>query len=55
MKNDETYSLEDIKELGKTKCDENLLLLINLFDNNSLSISLKREVVSSIGRQVNNE
>lgn len=55
MENEQAYSVEDIKKLGKEKCDENLLLLIKLFENDLLNVSVKREVVSSIGRQVNND
>ncbi len=48
------YNIEKIKNLGKIKSDENLDLLISLFNEN-ISVDLKREVVSSIGRQSNNQ
>lgn len=48
-----SYSLEYIKSLGKDKSDENLFLLIDIFNQADLSVDIKREVVSSIGRQTN--
>lgn len=53
MKSQQTYSLEYIKALGKEKSDSNLELLIEIFNQNNISIDIKREVVSSIGRQQN--
>lgn len=47
------YTVEYIKSLGKEKSDENLMRLINMFDTEELDTDIKREVVSSIGRQVN--
>lgn len=40
-----------IKSLGKDRNDANLNLLINLYNDSSVSLELKREVISSIGRQ----
>ena len=48
-----SYTLEYIKSLGKDKSDENLSLLIDLYNQDDLSVDIKREVVSSIGRQTN--
>lgn len=53
MKSKKTYSLEYIKALGKEKSDSNLELLIEIFNQNNISVDIKREVVSSIGRQQN--
>lgn len=53
MKSQQTYSLEYIKALGKEKSDSNLELLIEIFNQNNISVDIKREVVSSIGRQQN--
>ncbi len=53
MKKNSTYSLEYIKKLGKDKNEENLSLLIQIFNDENLSVDIKREVVSSIGRQTN--
>lgn len=52
MKNSSEYSLEDIKSLGKEKSEENIDTLLFLYGQD-LDVSLKREVVSSIGRQTN--
>ncbi|WP_300711946.1 DNA methyltransferase [uncultured Brachyspira sp.] len=49
------YTLSDIKELGLKKSDENLDLLISMFYSTNYSIELRREIVSSIGRQKNDE
>lgn len=43
-------SLLEVKELGKNKCSENLTKLLKLYDVIS-DIDIKREIVSSIGRQ----
>ncbi len=53
MKSQRSYSLEYIKSLGKNKSDENLLLLIDMFNEKDLKVEIKREIVSSIGRQNN--
>lgn len=50
MKKDTKPTLMYIKSLGKNKCPENFDKLIKLFYQD-LEIELKREVVSSIGRQ----
>ncbi|WP_297204531.1 site-specific DNA-methyltransferase [uncultured Brachyspira sp.] len=49
------YTLSDIKELGLKKSEENLDLLISMFNSSNYNIELKREIVSSIGRQKNDE
>lgn len=48
------YTIDFIKKLGLEKSDENLEILLDLFYQN-LEIELKREIVSSIGRQENDE
>lgn len=48
-------TLPYIKSLGKERSEENLYLLIELYGNNEISLDLKREIVSSIGRQKNKE
>lgn len=50
MKKEQKYSIEYIKKLGKDKSKENFDLLIDLFYQD-LSIDVKREITSSIGRQ----
>lgn len=47
-------SLLEIKRLGKEKCSENLDKLLKLYDIVS-DIDIKREIVSSIGRQRDDE
>lgn len=47
-------TINEIKKLGKEKNNKNLLLLIDLYKNNTLSVEIKREIVSSIGRQIDN-
>lgn len=51
MNNQITISL--IKNLGKEKSEDNLHKLFNFYNDENLSLELKREVVSSIGRQNN--
>lgn len=53
MKTNSSYSMDYIKSLGKNKSTENLLFLIDLFKQDNLNVDIKREVVSSIGRQAN--
>lgn len=48
------YTLPQIKNLGLNKSDENLKILLELYKNIS-DIELRREVVSSIGRQTNDK
>jgi len=48
--NKNSYSIEQIKALGKDKSDENLDILLKMYGEN-LPVDIKREVVSSIGRQ----
>ena len=50
-----SISVERIKALGKEKSDENLDILLALFDNPQIKLDVKREIVSSIGRQNNND
>lgn len=47
-------SVEKIKELGKNRSKENFNLLLKLYESD-LSVEEKREVVSSIGRQKDEE
>lgn len=44
------YSIEYIKKLGKDKTEENFVKLLDMFKQ-ELPIDIKREIVSSIGRQ----
>ncbi len=46
-------SVEYIKSLGLNKSEDNLAFLLNLFQNKNLDIDVRREIVSSIGRQDN--
>lgn len=48
-------TVEKIKSLGKNKSKESFDLLLDYFDNYNLKLDLRREVVSSIGRQDDNE
>ncbi len=50
MRKTSKYSVEYIKTLGKDKSQENFDLLLSLFAE-EMPIDVKREVVSSIGRQ----
>ena len=52
--NDIKITLSFIKGLGKIKSEENLDKLIELYRSQS-NIEFKREIISSIGRQKNNE
>jgi len=49
------YSMQDIRRLGEEKSKQNLLLLIDLYKNYDCNIEIKREIVSSIGRQKEDE
>lgn len=49
------YSIQEIKKLGEEKSKQNLMLLIDLYKNYNCSIDVKREIVSSIGRQNEDE
>lgn len=51
----DTLSIENIKKMGVERFDTHLEKLLFLFAQEELSIDLKREVVSSIGRQGNND
>ena len=44
-----------IKKLGKNRSEENLDVLLKLFEDYRLPIEIRREIVSSIGRQNNND
>lgn len=55
MTNIKDLTIEKIKNLGVRKSDENMELLLNIYNKLGTDIDLKREVVSSIGRQKNNE
>lgn len=55
MNTDREITISYIKNLGKNKCKENLDLLLELYGDEKLSLELKREVVSSIGRQEEKE
>ncbi len=44
-------TIEFIKKTGKIKNIDNLLYLIQLYTDETISIEIKREIVSSIGRQ----
>ena len=46
---DNSYSIEEIKKMGKDKSIENLNLLIDLYDKID-DVVVKREIASSIGR-----
>lgn len=47
------YSVETIKKLGIYKSEENLDLLLGLFHSTDIYLDVRREIVSSIGRQSN--
>lgn len=46
-------TIQEIKNLGKNKSIQNFDILLNYFSQN-LPIDIKREIVSSIGRQIDN-
>ncbi|RDU64430.1 MULTISPECIES: site-specific DNA-methyltransferase [Helicobacter] len=48
-------TIESIKRLGLEKSDSNFAILLDMFMQEELSIDIKREIVSSIGRQKNND
>ena len=48
------YTVDDIKNLGAVRSEENLQTLLKLYDEVT-DIEVKREIVSSIGRQTNNK
>ena len=49
-----TYTVAQIKNLGLIRSDENLNTLLKIYDEVT-DIEIKREIVSSIGRQTDNE
>lgn len=51
----DNITIEGVKALGKEKSDDNLDYLIQLFNNPKLKLDIRREIVSSIGRQTNND
>lgn len=48
----ENFNIEQIKKLGKVKGDDNLDFLISLYEQD-FDVDIKREIISSIGRQSN--
>lgn len=52
MKNNTKHTIESIKSLGKERSNENLDYLLKLYKSD-INLDLKREIVSSIGRQNN--
>lgn len=50
MRKKNPYTIEYIKSLGKNKSQENFDLLLQLYQK-KLNVEIKREIVSSIGRQ----
>ena len=46
------YTLSEIKNLGLIKSEENLKILLELYEK-IFDVELRREIVSSIGRQKN--
>lgn len=51
MKTKNEITISYIKNLGKNKCKDNFNALLRLYTDEELPLELKREVVSSIGRQ----
>lgn len=51
----QNLTIPHIKSLGKERSEENLDLLISLYHDNTIDLDLKREIVSSIGRQKNDD
>jgi DNA modification methylase len=51
MNKENEITISYIKNLGKNKCKESLDVLLKLYADEEISLELKREVVSSIGRQ----
>lgn len=50
-----SITIERVKALGKEKSDSNLDYLLELFKDSGLKLDVRREIVSSIGRQTNND
>lgn len=48
-------TIEYIKKLGKESSEKNFDVLLDLYKNDDVSVELKREIVSSIGRQDNKD
>ncbi|TLD81255.1 site-specific DNA-methyltransferase [Helicobacter sp. MIT 11-5569] len=48
-------TIESVKKLGLEKSDSNLAILLDMFMQEVLSIEIQREIISSIGRQKNND
>jgi len=55
IKQSNGITISYIKALGKIKSDNNLDTLIRLFNDPLLKLDLRREIISSIGRQANND
>jgi hypothetical protein len=55
LPNQKTYSVEAIKAIGIKKSDENLEFLLGLFNDTRIDFDVRREIVSSIGRQNDEE
>lgn len=52
---EDSVTIEKVKAFGKEKSDNNLDYLLELFNNTQLKLDVRREIVSSIGRQTNND
>ncbi|MDE5926770.1 MAG: site-specific DNA-methyltransferase, partial [Helicobacter sp.] len=50
-----TPTIEYIKKLGLDKSDSNFTILLDMFMQENLSVDIRREIVSSIGRQKDND
>ncbi|TLD88017.1 site-specific DNA-methyltransferase [Helicobacter sp. MIT 03-1614] len=50
-----TPTIEYIKKLGLDKSDSNFAILLDMFMQENLSVDIRREIVSSIGRQKDND
>ena len=48
-------TIESIKRLGLEKSDSNIAILLDMFTQEELGVDIRREIVSSIGRQKNND
>lgn len=48
-------TIESVKRLGLEKSDSNFAILLDMFMWEELSVDIKREIISSIGRQKNND
>lgn len=48
-------TIESVKRLGLEKSDSNFAILLDMFMQEELGVDIRREIVSSIGRQKNND